>query len=63
LKLVYPQAAAPPERFAALPFRHFFLSPMDGPSLKENTEAAVQYCLQHPQWRLNIQMHKRIGIP
>jgi 7-carboxy-7-deazaguanine synthase len=63
LKLVYPQATAPPERFAALAFRHFFLSPMDGPSLKENTDAAVQYCLRHPQWRLSLQMHKRIGAP
>ncbi len=30
LKLVFPQAEAPPERFAELPFRHRFLQPMDG---------------------------------
>jgi 7-carboxy-7-deazaguanine synthase len=63
LKLVYPQKLAPPEKFSALAFRHFFLSPMDGPQLRGNTEAAVAYCLRHPQWRLSVQMHKLIGIP
>jgi len=32
LKLVYPQAGADPAEFERLPFRHFFLQPMDGPS-------------------------------
>jgi 7-carboxy-7-deazaguanine synthase len=63
LKLVYPQAAAPPERFSGLAFRHFFLSPMDGPALRTNTEAAAAYCLRHPQWRLTVQMHKLVGLP
>ena len=31
LKLVYPQAGADPADFELLPFRHFFLQPMDGP--------------------------------
>ncbi|PJI52309.1 7-carboxy-7-deazaguanine synthase, partial [Methylobacterium radiotolerans] len=22
-----------------------------------NTEQAVQYCMQHPQWRLSLQTH------
>ena len=63
LKLVYPQADAPPERFAALGFRHFFLQPMDGPARESATEAAVAYCKAHPQWRLSLQTHKLIGIP
>ena len=63
LKLVYPQAAAPPEKFAALPFRHFFLSPMDGPEREANTRAALAYCLAHPRWRLSLQTHKLLGIP
>ncbi|HBS34169.1 MAG TPA: 7-carboxy-7-deazaguanine synthase [Parvularcula sp.] len=62
LKLVYPQDRAPPERFAALDFDHFFLQPMDGPCLAGNTAAAVAYCLAHPQWRLSVQSHKMIGI-
>jgi 7-carboxy-7-deazaguanine synthase (Cx14CxxC type) len=63
LKLVFPQDAAQPERFAHLAFQHFFLQPMDGPALEANTVAAVAYCKAHPQWRLSLQTHKLIGIP
>lgn len=63
LKLVYPQADAPPERFAHLDFRYFFLQPMDGPQRELNTERALRYCLEHPQWRLSLQVHKLLGIP
>lgn len=62
LKLVYPQPLAPPERFAGLAFRHFLLQPMDGPAVRENTEAAVTYCMAHPRWRLSVQTHKALGI-
>ena len=62
LKLVYPQDGAEPKRYAALDFAHFFLQPMDGPALRENTARAVRYCLDHPQWRLSVQTHKVIGI-
>jgi len=63
LKLVYPQAGAPPTRFEALDFRHFFLQPMDGPEREANTRAALAYCLAHPRWRLSLQTHKLLGIP
>lgn len=62
LKLVYPQPGAEPERFAGLAFTHFLLQPMDGPDLAENREAAVEYCLRHPQWRLSTQTHKILGL-
>ncbi|MDP3189917.1 7-carboxy-7-deazaguanine synthase [Rhodoferax sp.] len=62
LKLVFPQLSAMPERFADLDFQHFFLQPMDGIEGKKNTQKAIEYCLQHPQWRLSIQTHKVIGI-
>jgi 7-carboxy-7-deazaguanine synthase len=62
LKLVYPQADAPPERFAGLAFDHFLLQPMDGPALAENTAAAIAYCMAHPEWRLSVQTHKMVGI-
>ena len=62
LKLVYPQPDAPPERFAGLAFERFYLQPMDGPALRENTERATAYCLAHPQWRLSVQTHKWLGI-
>lgn len=63
LKLVYPQETAMPERFAEMDFRHFLLQPMDGPARVANTEAAVAYCLTHPQWGLSLQTHKTLGIP
>jgi 7-carboxy-7-deazaguanine synthase len=63
LKLIFPQAGAEPDRFVDLPFTHHFLQPMDGPDRVANTEAAVSYCLAHPQWRLSLQTHKLIGIP
>ncbi len=71
LKLVYPQPLAMPERFLGIRARHYFLSPMASPVVKEtdvddikqsNTRRATEYCLAHPQWRLTLQMHKIIGI-
>lgn len=63
LKLVYRQTDAPPDRFAGLAFDFFFLQPMDGPSREAETAAAIDYCRQHPQWRLSLQTHKMLGIP
>jgi 7-carboxy-7-deazaguanine synthase len=62
LKLVYPQEGAEPERYESLAFDHFFLQPMDGPALADNTRAAVRYCKEHPRWRLSLQTHKILGI-
>jgi len=63
LKLVYPQAGAPPEMFEGLPFGRFYLQPMDGPGREEALRAAIAYCLKRPVWRLSLQTHKMIGIP
>jgi 7-carboxy-7-deazaguanine synthase len=63
LKLVYPQEDLLPPAVERLGFQRWFLQPMDGPAVTENTKAAVEYCLAHPQWRLSLQTHKVIGIP
>jgi 7-carboxy-7-deazaguanine synthase len=42
---------------------HFFLQPMDGLLKARHTRACIDYCLQHPQWRLSVQTHKLLGIP
>ena len=63
LKLVFPQSGAEPERFAQLDFQEFFLQPLDGPERERNTQLALQYCLDHPRWRLSLQTHKLLGIP
>jgi 7-carboxy-7-deazaguanine synthase (Cx14CxxC type) len=64
LKLVYPQreAEAQPENFERLAFQHFYLQPLHGPQLAQNTQAAIRYCLEHPRWKLSLQTHKALGI-
>ena len=63
LKLIFPQQGADPSCYASLDFREFFLQPMDGPDRERNTQLALRYCLEHPQWRLSLQTHKLLGIP
>ncbi len=64
LKLVYPQAEpeARPENFEGLDFEQFFLQPCDDEDRAANTRAAIDYCLEHPRWKLSLQMHKLAGI-
>lgn len=62
LKLIFPQREAPPSLYEGLRFKHFFLQPMDGPDLLDNTRAAVAHCLAHPRWRLSLQTHKLAGF-
>lgn len=62
LKVVYPQSELDLAALAGLPFDHFFVQPMDGPSVVSNTTAAVQWCLSNPPWRLSLQTHKLVGL-
>lgn len=62
LKLVYPQPENTPEDFAGLEFRNFLLQPKDSADKAKNMQAALAYCLEHPQWRLSLQTHKLMGI-
>ena len=62
IKLVFPQPEAMPDKFESMDFENFFLQPMDGPEVEENTRRAVEYCMEHPQWRLSLQTHKLLGI-
>ncbi len=62
LKLVFPQSGAMPEQFEPLVFDNFFLQPMDGPDVAANTRAAIEYCMEHPRWRLSLQTHKALGL-
>lgn len=62
LKLVFPQPGAEPQKYARLPFGHFFLQPMDGPDREEATRRALAYVLAHPRWRISLQAHKILGV-
>ena len=61
LKVVLPQPLDFVE-LAKLDFQHRFVQPMDGPDRARNTQLAIDWCLQHPDWRLSVQTHKVIGI-
>jgi 7-carboxy-7-deazaguanine synthase (Cx14CxxC type) len=62
LKLVFPQDAVKPEDFIGMGFMRFTLSPKDDANLKQNTAAAIAYCMENPAWSLTIQAHKVWGI-
>lgn len=67
LKLVYPQSHpdGDPSRYAGLDFSEFILQPLDAGNdvaTRANTQAALAYCLAHPQWRLGLQTHKLLDI-
>ncbi|PHR54662.1 MAG: 7-carboxy-7-deazaguanine synthase [Robiginitomaculum sp.] len=71
LKLVYPQDENSPENFAHLDFKAFSLQPLDtakiahkksGISETNHENAAFEYCMRHPQWRLSLQTHKYLGV-
>lgn len=62
LKLIYPQTGLPPQQLEHLGFTHFLLQAMDGANRQANIHAALDYCLQHPRWRLSLQTHKLLGI-
>ncbi len=63
LKFVYPQESLKPEQFEGFDFDLFYLVPMDGKDKQKNTKLSADYCLNNPKWKLNLQMHKLIGLP
>lgn len=66
LKLVWPQPTLLPHTVQAqtdLRFDHWLLQPMDGPQRAANTRSAIDFCQQHPRWRLSLQTHKILDIP
>jgi 7-carboxy-7-deazaguanine synthase len=62
LKIAFPQPGLDPRTYEHLDFENFFVQPIDDGRLRENTAAAVQFCLEHPRWRLSTQLHKTIGV-
>ncbi|MDM8566248.1 7-carboxy-7-deazaguanine synthase [Candidatus Halobeggiatoa sp. HSG11] len=62
LKLIFPQIGVSPDLFKDLNFKYFFLQPMNDTQLNNNTQLALRYCLEHPQWRISLQTHKLLDI-
>jgi 7-carboxy-7-deazaguanine synthase len=63
LKVVIPQQGQALEDYLALEFDHFFVQPMDGPALEQNTRLAIDVCKRNPKWKLSLQTHKLLRIP
>ena len=63
LKLVWPQTGIDPEALLGWDFRHFLIQPMDCADAAAARQAAIDYVLAHPAWRLSLQTHKLLGLP
>ncbi len=63
LKLVWPQAGSDWENFERWEFDHFLIQPMDNLARAANTQAAIDFVMAHPKWRLTTQTHKALGLP
>jgi 7-carboxy-7-deazaguanine synthase (Cx14CxxC type) len=62
LKIAFPQPGLDPRDYEHLAFEHFFVQPVDDGRARENTAAAIQFCLENPRWRLSTQLHKTVGV-
>jgi 7-carboxy-7-deazaguanine synthase len=61
--VVVPQVGQDMAEYEKLNFQHFFVQAMDGPQLDYNLRVAIDYCKQHPKWKLSLQTHKLLQIP
>ena len=64
LKVLY-DGSHDPSVFDSVAATHRFLQPMDTGNANRNADLmqqAADYCLQHPQWRLSLQIHKILNI-
>ena len=63
LKLVWPQPGIDPAELLGWDFRHYLIQPMDCAEALAARQAAIDYVLVHPEWRLSLQTHKLLGLP
>lgn len=67
LKLVWPQPGGghSGDDVAAMEgwsFAHRLVQPLDDANARDNAQAAVDFVLARPQWRLTVQAHKYLGL-
>jgi 7-carboxy-7-deazaguanine synthase (Cx14CxxC type) len=61
LKLLYPQAKLAPDKFTKLDFENFYLQPIDELGI-DHKQKTLAFCLENPQWRYSLQLHKILDI-
>lgn len=62
LKLVWPQAGTDVAELERWDFTHLLVQPMDDADAAANVQAAVDFALSNPRWRLTLQAHKALGL-
>ncbi|MBM3929617.1 MAG: 7-carboxy-7-deazaguanine synthase [Sphingomonadales bacterium] len=62
LKLVWPQPGSDPHAMEDWDFAHFLVQPMDDARGAANVQAAVDFAMARPKWRLSLQTHKALGL-
>jgi 7-carboxy-7-deazaguanine synthase len=68
LKVLYPHPnpAIVPMAYTMLDTKWRFIQPVDaeGDSIRsaQNAQAAAQFVLDNPEWRISLQMHKYLGV-
>lgn len=62
LKLVWPQPGSDVDAMEGWAFDHFLIQPMDDANAAANHQAAIDFVLSHPKWRLSVQTHKYLGL-
>lgn len=62
LKLVWPQAGIDPDALEGWAFANHLVQPLDDANGAANVQAAVDFAMQRPRWRLTLQNHKALGL-
>lgn len=62
LKLVWPQAGTDVAALERWDFAHFLVQPMDDADAAANVQAAIDFAMSRPKWRLTLQAHKALGL-
>lgn len=62
LKLVWPQPGTDVAELERWDFAHLLVQPLDDANAAANVQAAVDFALARPNWRLTLQAHKALGL-
>jgi 7-carboxy-7-deazaguanine synthase (Cx14CxxC type) len=62
LKLVWPQPGSDVDAMEEWAFDTLLVQPMDDANAAANAQAAVDFVLDRPRWRLTLQGHKYLGL-
>ncbi|ODP36905.1 7-carboxy-7-deazaguanine synthase [Sphingomonas turrisvirgatae] len=62
LKLVWPQPGSDVAEIERWDFANFLVQPMDDADAAANVQAAIDFAMARPKWRLTLQAHKALGL-